>query len=270
MDLRDVVRRALDEDAASSDITTLAVVPPDAAGRARLVARRPCVVAGLDAFAACFEALDHAVKVASLATDGDSVDAGAVLATVDGPLRPILTAERTALNFVQRLSGIATLTAEFVARAPSVALRDTRKTTPGLRALEKEAVRAGGGVPHRASLAEAILIKDNHIAAARGVRAAVERARAAEPGAWIEVECDTLDQVREALDVGADEVLLDNMDAEALAEAVRLAAGRACTEASGGITLENVAAIAGTGVGAISVGALTHSAPAADLSLEVE
>lgn len=270
MDLGDLVRRALEEDAASADVTTLAIVGEGARGRARLVARAACVVAGLDPFEACFVELDEGAKVIRHADDGARVEPGAAVATVEGSLRAILAAERTALNFVQRLSGIATLTRAFVEAAGGVPIRDTRKTTPGLRALEKAAVRAGGGASHRASLAEAILVKDNHVAVAGGVAEAIRRARAAAPGRPVEVECDALAQVRDAVDAGADEVLLDNMGPGMLAEAVSIVGGRAGTEASGGITLESVAAIARAGVGSISVGALTHSAPAADLSLEVE
>lgn len=268
--LRDLVRRALAEDATDRDVTTLATVPEDARAKGVLVARAPCVVAGLDVFAACFTEQDPTLDVRTDRRDGDRAEPGSTIATIEGSARAILTAERTALNFVQRLSGIATLTRAFVDAAGGTAVLDTRKTTPGLRALEKAAVLAGGGVNHRATLADAVLVKDNHIVAAGGITAAVRRARAALPGRPIEVECDDLDQVREALKAGADAILLDNMEPGMLAEAAALAKGRARTEASGGITLANVAAIARTGVDAISVGALTHSAPAADLSLDVE
>jgi len=271
--LSDLVRRALAEDSAGRDVTTLATVPEGARGRARLVAHGDAVIAGLEAFAASFAEQQRAmgsgtVEVTADVADGARVSAGDSLARVDGDLRTILTAERTALNFVQHLSGIATLTARFVAAAPGVQIRDTRKTIPGMRAMAKAAVRAGGGTNHRADLSAAILIKDNHIAAAGGIEPAVKAARAA--GGWIEVECDTLEQVRAAVDAGADEVLLDNMSVDQLREAVGIARGRARTEASGGVTLETVAAIATTGVDAISVGALTHSAPAADFGLDVE
>ena len=267
--LRDVVRRALEEDDAWNDVTTRATVPEDAKGRARLVTRERCVVAGMDAFAATFTEFDPAVAVVILTPDGEQAAAGAAIATVQGDLRSILTAERTALNFAQRLSGIATLTRAFVDAAGKAEIRDTRKTTPGLRALEKAAVRAGGGTSHRGSVGEAILIKDNHIVAAGGLAHVVEAAK--KPAAHVEVECDTLEQVQEALDAGADEVLLDNMELETLRKAVSLVRehGRR-SEASGAVTLETVAAIAETGVDSISVGALTHSAPAIDLSLEVE
>jgi nicotinate-nucleotide pyrophosphorylase (carboxylating) len=267
--LRDVVRRALEEDDAGNDVTTHAAVPADSKGRARLVAREACVLAGMDAFAATFTEFDPSVAVVILTPDGEHVRARGTIATVEGSLRSILTAERTALNFAQRLSGIATLTRAFVDASGGAEIRDTRKTTPGLRALEKAAVRAGGGTSHRSSLGEAILIKDNHIVAAGGVGAAVGSARA--DAVHVEVECDTLEQVQEALEAGADEILLDNMDLETLRKAAALVRehGRR-SEASGGVTLETVGAIAKTGIDSISVGALTHSARAIDLSLEVE
>ena len=267
--LRDIVRRALEEDDAWNDVTTLATVPRDTEGRARLVTREPCVVAGMDAFAATFTEFDPGVAVVILTPDGEKAGAGALIATVEGRLRSILTAERPALNFAQRLSGIATLTRSFVETASGVEIRDTRKTTPGLRALEKAAVRAGGGTSHRGSLSEAILIKDNHIAAAGSLGDAVARAKTV--GVHVEVECDTLEQVQEALEAGADEVLLDNMDLEILRKAAALVRenGRR-SEASGRVSLDTVAATAETMVDSISVGALTHSARAIDLSLEVE
>jgi nicotinate-nucleotide pyrophosphorylase (carboxylating) len=271
--LRDLVRLALEEDRAFDDITTRSTVPSGARGRARLVAKEPCVVAGLDAFVATFELCAERLGVAPLDIavdhpDGSHVSSGVTVARVDGELRAILPAERTALNFIQRLSGVATLTARFVELAAGVELRDTRKTTPGMRALEKAAVRSGGGTNHRADLAAAILIKDNHIVAAGGLAEAVAGARAT--ATWVEVECDTLDQVREAVEAGADEILLDNMTPEGLRAAVEMVAGRARTEASGGVTLETIAEIAKTGVDAVSTGAPTHSARAIDLSLDVE
>jgi nicotinate-nucleotide pyrophosphorylase (carboxylating) len=263
--LRELVRRALAEDRADDDVTTRATVPADAAGVARLITRSACVLAGGDAFALTFQEIG-AVDVA-LEPDGTWLEPGSTAATVTGPLRAILAAERTALNFAQRLSGIATLTRAFVDRAGGVPILDTRKTTPGLRALEKAAVVAGGGRNHRSDLAEAILIKDNHIVAAGGIEAAIAGARAT--GMAVEVECDTLDQVTAAVSAGVEAILLDNMDLPTLREAVRIAGGRARIEASGGVTLETVGDIAKTGVDVISVGALTHSAPAADLSLEI-
>lgn len=262
--LRDLVERALAEDHAENDITTLATVPEGALGRGILLAKQDCVIAGLDMFEACFEGLD----VARLCKDGDRVVPDTVVAGVTGDLRRILSVERTALNFVQRLSGIATLTRLYVEAAPGVEVRDTRKTTPGLRDLEKAAVRAGGGTNHRRDLSAAVLIKDNHIIAAGSIEAAIKAAQVT--GAHVEVECDTLEQVHAALEAGADELLLDNMDVATMTHAARLARGKARTEASGGVTLDTIGAIARSGVDSISVGALTHSAPAIDLSLEVE
>lgn len=267
--LRELVRRALEEDRAFDDITTDAIVPADARGSARLVAREACVVAGMEAFEAVFHEIDPALVVEPFAKDGETVRADAEVARVSGSLRGILSGERVALNFIQRLSGIATVTRAFVDAAGGTEIRDTRKTTPGLRDLEKAAVRAGGGSNHRRDLGSAVLIKDNHIAAAGSLAAAVEKAKATR--AHVEVECETLDQVAQALDAEADELLLDNMDVNTLAAAVSLAKEKGCaTEASGGVTLDTVGAIAKTGVDSISVGALTHSARAIDLSLEVE
>jgi nicotinate-nucleotide pyrophosphorylase len=269
--VREAVHRAIAEDLGeASDITTDAIVPAGARGRARLIAKQDAVLAGCETFELAFAELDPDVIVSWNAKDGGTVHAGDVVATVEGSLAAILTAERTALNFMQRLSGIATLTRRFVDAAPGVEVRDTRKTVPGMRALQKAAVRAGGGANHRMGLFDAFLIKDNHIAVAGGVARAMLLVKTENPDAWVEVECESLDQVREALEAGADELLLDNMDAAALADAVALAKGRAKTEASGGVTLETIGAIARTAVDSISVGALTHSAPAIDLSLEVE
>lgn len=267
--LRDLVRRALEEDRAFDDITTSATVPSDEKGIALLVAREPCVVAGVDVFEATFHEIDPSLVVDPRVRDGETVAAGGEVARVSGGLGAILSGERTALNFIQRLSGIATLTRAFVDAGGGTEIRDTRKTTPGLRDLEKAAVRAGGGSNHRRDLGSAVLIKDNHITAVGGLVSAVEKAKAT--GAHVEVECETLEQVTEALDAGADELLLDNMSVTDLAKAVAMAKekGRA-TEASGGVTLETVEEIAKTGVDSISVGALTHSARAIDLSLEVE
>ena len=265
MRLEDVVRRALDEDRAHDDVTTLSTVPAHATGTARLIANERCVLAGIEAFTVAFRLLGP-IEVAR-EPDGSWLEPGAVGATVEGSLRAILSAERVALNFVQRLSGIATLTRDYVERAGGVPVLDTRKTTPNLRALEKAAVRAGGGQNHRENLADAVLIKDNHIAAAGGIEAAIAAARTA--GLSIEVECDTLEQVGLAAAADVEAILLDNMDADTLREAVRIVAGRARTEASGGVTLDTVGEIAKTGVDVISVGALTHSAPAIDFSLDV-
>ncbi|MGH2727145.1 MAG: carboxylating nicotinate-nucleotide diphosphorylase [Actinomycetota bacterium] len=254
----------------SSDITTEAIIPEDARGLARVVAQEEAVLAGMEALTASFLELDHEASIEPTAKDGDRVHPGDVVATIEGSLRSIITAERTALNFVMRLSGIASLTRRFVEAAGGVEVRDTRKTTPGMRVIQKAAVRAGGGVNHRMGLSEAYLIKDNHIAAAGSVTEAVRRAHDAHPTLWIEVECDTLDQVREAIEAGANELLLDNMDVATLRQAVGIARGRAKTEASGSVSLDNVGEIARTGVDSISIGALTHSASAVDFSLEVE
>jgi len=269
--VHEAVHRAIAEDLGeASDLTTDAIVPADARGHATLIVREDAVLAGCEAFELSFREFDIDASVRWKAKEGEWIHAGEAVATVEANLRAILTGERTALNFLQWLSGVATLTRRFVDAAAGTAIRDTRKSMPGMRALQKAAVRAGGGVNHRFGLYDAYLIKDNHIAAAGGVRAAIERARTERPGLWIEVECETLDQVREALDVGADELLLDNMDVATLRSAVELSRGRAKTEASGGVTLQTVGAIAGTGVDSISVGALTHSAGSIDFSLEVD
>jgi nicotinate-nucleotide pyrophosphorylase (carboxylating) len=270
----DVVRRGLAEDLGlAGDLTSEAIVPPAAEARARLVAREPGVVAGLGVAALAFELLDPRVEVSASVVDGARVDGGATLATVAGNARALLAAERVALNLLGRLSGIATATRALVEAAggPPPAIVCTRKTTPGLRALEKYAVRAGGGANHRFGLDDAVLIKDNHVAIAGGVAEALARARGRVGHmVRVEVEVDDLDQLREALASGADAVLLDNMDEATLREAVELCRGRAITEASGGIRPETVAAVAATGVDLISVGWITHSAPALDVAMEVE
>jgi nicotinate-nucleotide pyrophosphorylase (carboxylating) len=269
------VRRALDEDLGrAGDITTAATIPASAKARARLVARKPGTIAGLACAARTFQLLDDGVSFRARKRDGDKVEAGALLAEVDGPAAPILSAERVALNFVGHLSGIATLTAAYVAKIGNAKARVccTRKTTPGLRALEKYAVRCGGGMNHRYGLDDAVLIKDNHIAVAGGVRQALEKARAAVGHlVKVEIEVDSLAQLKEVLASGkADVVLLDNMDTTTLAAAVKLADGKLKTEASGGVTLETVGAIAATGVDLISSGALTHSAASLDVALDIE
>lgn len=269
--VHEAVRRAIAEDlGGSSDITTDAIVPRGTRGRARLIAKEDAVLAGCEPFELAFHELDEDAAIEWVSKDGDRVRAGDVVATVEGSLAAILTAERTAVNFIQSLSGVATLTSRFVVEAHGTAVRDTRKTAPGTRVLQKAAVRAGGGVNHRMGLHDAYLIKDNHIASAGGIGEAVRRARQAQPSQWVEVECENLDQVHAALEACADELLLDNMDLATLAKAVAIAKGRAKTEASGGVTLETIGAIAATGVDSISVGAITHSAPAVDFSLEVE
>jgi len=268
---RDVVRRALAEDVGAGDITTRAIVPPGLAGRGTFVVERPCVVAGLDVAHAVFTEIDAAVRFTASARDGDRVEANAIIATVSGPAAALLTAERTALNFLQRLSGIASLTRAFVdAAAGAITILDTRKTTPTLRALEKYAVRCGGATSHRAGLFDAVLIKDNHIRIAGSVAAAVARARAGAPGLPVEVEAQSLSHVQDALDAGADIVMLDNLSDGMMREAVRQIDGRARVEISGGVTLARIPALATIGADSVSVGALTHSAPAADISLDIE
>ena len=267
-----LVERFLEEDIGRGDRTTEAVVPEDLAGRARIESREDAVIAGLDVARACFSALGEAVWEPQV-RDGDRVGPGDVVVRVEGPMRALLTAERTALNLLQRLSGIATMTRRYVdaiGTSPAHVV-DTRKTTPGLRTLEKYAVRVGGGSNHRAGLDDGILIKDNHIAAAGNVAEAVARARAAAPhGLKVEVEVQDMDQLDEAISAGAEAILLDNMSPQLVREAVTRAGGKALLEASGGITLETISEYAETGIDLISVGALTHSVRAIDLSLEVE
>jgi nicotinate-nucleotide pyrophosphorylase (carboxylating) len=273
-ELDDLVAAALREDLGrelgGADITTQLVVDADLVGEALIIAKKDGVLSGSDAAARVFEMVDPPCEYVVLKPDGTRLEPGDEVARVVGPLASILTAERTALNFLQRLSGIATETRHYVdalAAYPAVTLLDTRKTTPGLRFLERAAVRAGGGHNHRDGLWDAILIKDNHVAAAGGVTEAIKRARRARMP--VEVEVDTLEQLDEALAAGAEMILLDNMNSERMRRAVEMTAGRARLEASGGMTLEGALAAAKAGVDRISVGALTHSAPALDLSLEV-
>ncbi|HXM55101.1 MAG TPA: carboxylating nicotinate-nucleotide diphosphorylase [Candidatus Dormibacteraeota bacterium] len=262
------VWEALDEDAASRDVTTAAVVPPDLWAEAELRAGAEGVVAGLGVVEEAFRQVDAESEFHPEAVDGDRVAPGEVVARVRGPLGGLLRAERTALNFLQQLSGVATLTRRYVdAAGPGVAVLDTRKTVAGLRPLQRHAVRAGGGVNHRLDLAGAVLIKDNHVAAAGGTAAAIRLARGS--GLPVEVEVETLDELDVALAERAELVLLDNMPPGQVAEAVRRTAGRAVLEVSGGVTLDTIADYAATGVDRISVGALTHSAPALDVSMEV-
>jgi nicotinate-nucleotide pyrophosphorylase (carboxylating) len=258
--------RWLAEDVGDGDLTSLAVIDEDVTCAARLLVKEPGVVCGLDVAAEIFDRLG--ARLEPLAADGDTVQPGPV-ARVEGPARAVLTGERLALNVLGRLSGIASLTRRYVdaVAGTGTVILDTRKTTPGLRALEKHAVACGGGQNHRLGLYDGILIKDNHLRLAPSLHEAVARAK--ETGVPVEVECDTLVQVHEALTAGADSILLDNMSVEELREAVALAGGRVRLEASGGVTLESVRAIAETGVDFISVGALTHSARALDVSLEV-
>lgn len=268
--LDELIRRALAEDIGPGDITTRLLVEPGQAGEARALAGQRLVVAGLWVFARVFQLLDPAVRVSPLVEEGQWCEAGQALAELRGPLGPMLSGERTALNFLQRLSGIATLTRRFVERARGVRILDTRKTTPGMRLLEKYAVRVGGGGNHRMGLFDGVLIKDNHIRACGSVAEALRRARrGAPPGLRIEVEVETLEQLEEALQGGAEVVMLDNMSPEAMAEAIGRARGRALVEISGGVTLERVEELARLGPDFISVGALTHSAPAPDIRLEV-
>jgi nicotinate-nucleotide pyrophosphorylase (carboxylating) len=268
-----LIRRALEEDLGrAGDLTSDAVLPPELQGEARLVARAAGRLAGLPMALSAFRILDPEIEIETRAADGDDVAAGAVLAVVRGTARSLLSAERTALNLLGRLCGIATATREMVRLVAPHGARVvcTRKTTPGLRALEKYAVRCGGGHNHRFGLDDALLIKDNHIALAGGLRVAVERARASVGHlVKIEVEVDSLEMLREALDLGVDVVLLDNMSVETLRQAVALARDRAVTEASGGITPATAAAIAATGVDLLSMGWLTHSAPSLDVALDV-
>jgi nicotinate-nucleotide pyrophosphorylase (carboxylating) len=267
----EAVARALAEDVGSGDVTTMATVPADTRARALITQKAPGVVFGLQVAEATFGALDPEIGFERLAEEGEWREGGPVL-RIEGAARPILTGERTALNFLQRLSGIATLTARCVGAVEGTGVRilDTRKTTPGLRRLEKAAVAAGGGTNHRIGLFDAVLIKENHAAIAGGVAEAVRRARAAQPEARMEVECRSLEEVDEALAAGARRILLDNMTPGELRAAAGHVAGRAELEASGGVTLEALPEIARTGVNFISVGALTHSAAALDLSLILE
>jgi nicotinate-nucleotide pyrophosphorylase (carboxylating) len=272
MELQEIVRAALAEDVGSGDATTLATVAATARARATITQKAPGVVFGLEAAERTFAELDDAVAFERLSPEGAWQGPGTGVLRIEGPARALLTGERTALNLLQRLSGIATLTARYVkaVEGTGVQILDTRKTTPGLRLLEKAAVRAGGGTNHRVGLFDAILIKENHIAAAGGVEQAVEQARAAYPDLPLEVECRNPEEIAQALQAGAPRILLDNMDPEQLRAAVAQVAGRAELEASGRITLETVRAHAVEGLNFISVGALTHSAPALDLSLILE
>jgi nicotinate-nucleotide pyrophosphorylase (carboxylating) len=268
---REVVRRALAEDLGWGDLTTDATVPPDRRARGVVRVKSACVLCGLDVAAETFRQLDPGSTFQPLVAEGTASDRGAIAAEISGLAACMLTAERTALNFLQRLSGIATLTRRFVdAAGGRIIVLDTRKTTPTLRALEKYAVRAGGATNHRAGLYDAVLIKENHIHMAGGVRRAIERSRAQNRGMPVEIEAETLDQVDEAVAAGADIVLLDNMSTADIRAAVERTAGRAKTEISGGVALERIAELAATGADFVSVGALTHSAPAIDISFEIE
>ncbi len=275
LEIDDAVTRTLAEDLGrAGDVTSTATIPEDLPARAIVVARKAGVIAGLPLAAAAFRRLAPEIEIAAHARDGVEVATKTALMTVTGPARAVLAAERAALNLLGHLSGVATATHEFVRRIAGTNMRVccTRKTTPGLRALEKYAVRCGGGFNHRFGLDDAMLIKDNHIAVAGSIRAVLERARAcAGHLVKVEIEVDSLEQLREVLDVGiADAVLLDNMDAAAMRQAVGMVAGRLVIEASGGITLDNIAEVAATGVDYASSGWITHSAPNLDVALDIE
>jgi nicotinate-nucleotide pyrophosphorylase (carboxylating) len=266
------IKSALQEDIGAGDLTTLSTVPRELRGKGLFRAKRDGVAAGLFLLEKVFSVLDAQVKVRCLSRDGDQVKQGTVVAEVEGPVRALLMGERTALNFLQRLSGTATLTRRYVDAVKEFPCKiiDTRKTTPGLRTLEKYAVRMGGGINHRIGLYDAALIKDNHIVAAGSIAKAVETVRRHAPFmARVEVECVDLKQVQEAIDAKADVIMLDNMGTKQMAEAVRLVNKRAWIEASGGITLERIREIAEAGVDFISIGALTHSAPAVDFNMKI-
>ena len=268
-----LIRSALDEDIGSGDITTSCTVPPGAIGKGSIVAKEPLVLAGIVVAKRVFLTVRNDLDLSLLLEDGNRAMPGERLLEVRGDLAAILMAERTALNFLQRLSGIAPITRAFVDEVATTSGRilDTRKTTPGWRFLEKAAVRAGGGYNHRFGLYDGILIKDNHIVAAGGIGQAVTAVRACKSsGVKVQVEVETLDQLAEAIAAGSDAVLLDNMDIESMSEAVQRVGGKILLEASGGITLENVREVAATGVDLISAGALTHSARAVDMSMEIE
>jgi nicotinate-nucleotide pyrophosphorylase (carboxylating) len=271
--IRNIIEAALNEDIGTGDITTQAIVNPKKKGRAQAIAKDNFIVAGLDVFEATFKCLDQNINVRKLIADGHRAQKGAVIAEVAGGLSGILQAERVALNLFQRMCGIATLTAKYVdaVRGTRAKILDTRKTMPGLRVLDKMAVRIGGGSNHRTGLYDGVLIKDNHIEAAGGITAALKAQRKRLPHTLkIEVETKNLREVKEALACGADIIMLDNMTMDAMKKAVDFVAGRALLEASGNINLQRVAEIAATGVDLISVGELTHSVRAADISLNVK
>lgn len=270
--LRDLVARALDEDLGRGDLTTDACVDRNIEGRATLAARQPLVLAGIDVFAEVYRQIDASVGVTVSHQDGQRLAPGTIAATVEGSAASLLKGERVALNFVQRMCGVATLARGYVDALPKgskTRITDTRKTTPGLRLVERYAVSCGGAHNHRNDLSSAVLIKDNHIAACGGIVEAITRCRARAPHtATITCEVDRMDQIELAVSAGANIVMLDNFDDATLAEAVKLIAGRALTEVSGGVTLDRIARIAAAGVDIISVGALTHSAPSCDLGLD--
>ena len=269
--LDDFLMSALREDVGTGDITTESCIPENAVSYGEFVAKSAGVVCGLDIAERVFALVDESIVMTQLLHDGDTAEKGDIIARIEGPSRGILTGERVALNIMQRLSGTATATAKAVKQVKGTKARivDTRKSTPGLRALEKYAVRVGGGHNHRFNLADGVLIKDNHIKAAGGISGAISAVRENVPHVMkIEIETETLDEVRQALDAGADVIMLDNMDNEKMAEAVKLIGGRALTEASGNMGERDLAAVAATGVDVISIGALTHSVVAMDISLK--
>jgi nicotinate-nucleotide pyrophosphorylase (carboxylating) len=271
-ELQRKIEEWLQEDIGFGDITTMSTIPEEEQGTGILYAKEAGMIAGLPIVQQVFEVVDPSLVFVAKAADGDRVEKGQQIAEVEGSVRSILSGERLALNLLQRLSGIATRTNQYVQAIAGTKARvvDTRKTTPGLRLLEKYAVRVGGGHNHRYALYDAVMIKDNHIKGAGGIKQAVDAARAAIPHTMkIEVETESLEQVREALEAGADIIMLDNMELERMKEAVALIAGRAVVEASGGVTLETIRSIAETGVDVISVGALTHSVKALDISLDL-
>ena len=270
-DYRDLVRRALAEDVAGGDVTTNAIVGEHAIARGTLLAKSRCTLAGIEVALEVFSQLDADIIAERRLGDGDECSPGAAICTISGRARALLTGERTALNFLQHLSGIATLARQFVqASGGNITVLDTRKTIPDLRALEKYAVRMGGATNHRLNLNDGVMIKDNHILLGGGITHAVSEVRARVTKTSLEVEVETLDEVDEALAAGADILLLDNMTIDHVREAVRRCRGRAKTEISGGVTLARMPEIAETGADFVSVGALTHSAPAADISFEIE
>ncbi len=272
LELERIVREALAEDVGTGDVTTEATVDAPATCEAQILLKQPGVVCGLVAAAAVFRTLDPTIRFEALAAEGERVsETPSVIVRITGPTRAVLTGERTALNFLGRLSGVATLSRLFVdaVEGTDCVVLDTRKTTPGLRALEKYAVRCGGAQNHRFALDDGILVKDNHLSAAGGIQPAIDRLRAAGTTLPIEVEAETLEDVREAVAAGVDSILLDNMAPAAMKEAVALVAGRATLEASGGVSLETVREIAETGVDFVSAGALTHAARSLDVSLEM-
>jgi nicotinate-nucleotide pyrophosphorylase (carboxylating) len=271
--VKNLIQVAIEEDLGRGDVTTEATIAEHALSHARLIAKEEIVLAGMEVFAGVYAILDASIQIDAYRKDGDLVPVGAVIAALNGRARPLLMGERVALNFLQRLSGIATLTRRYVeaVKGYKVDIVDTRKTTAGWRALEKYAVRVGGGKNHRHDLGDGVLIKDNHIVAAGGMKPAIEMARAQSHHLLkIEVEVETFEQVEEALQARADVIMLDNMSPAMLTAAVKMIAGRALVEASGGVSLESVVEVARTGVDLISVGKLTHSAPAADVHLEFD